>query len=66
MAIDVCTLRDMWSQAAPVAVSPEQRALLESCVLPASVHETGNRPAYGHEQEDGSWHDRGRLRRQDV
>jgi hypothetical protein len=35
-------------------------------VLPASVHETGNHPAYGHEQEGGSWHDRGRLRRQDV
>ena len=30
MLVDVCTLRDMWSQAAPVAVSPEQRALLES------------------------------------
>ena len=36
------------------------------CVLPASVHETGSRPAYGHEQEDGSWYDRGRLQRQDV
>jgi hypothetical protein len=26
-------------------------------VLPASVHEIGGRPAYGHGREDGSWHD---------
>lgn len=31
-------------------------------VLPASMHESGGHPSYGHEQEDGSWHDRERMR----
>jgi len=33
------------------------------CVLPARMHESGGRPSYGHEQEDGSWHDRDWMRR---
>jgi putative transposase len=35
-------------------------------VLPASVHESGVRPSYGHEQEGGSWHDREKMRLQGV
>jgi hypothetical protein len=35
-------------------------------VLPASMHESGGRPSYGHEQEDGSCCDRDRMRRQAV
>jgi len=36
---------------------------LKERVLPASMHESCGRPSYGHEQEDGSWHDRDRMRR---
>jgi hypothetical protein len=39
---------------------------LVSGVLPASVHESGGRLSYGHEQEDGSWHDWDGIRRHAV
>ena len=47
------------------AVSAPQATDVERMkgVLPASVHENGGRPPYGHGREDGSWHDRDGMRR---